>query len=149
MISEKVGNLLIAPVQGIIHQCNCFHIMGSGIAVQIKQLYPTAYLADLQTVCGDAKKLGTFSMAKIKNKYIFNLYGQFDLCSGRQTSYDALYNGLLSIRAYAKHNNIKTLGIPKNLGCGLGGGSWSIVYAIISEVFKDSDTEIEIYRLTD
>lgn len=148
MITEKVGNLLIASVQGIVHQCNCFHTMGSGIAAQIKQLYPQAYIADLQTPYGDAKKLGTFSMAKDKNKYIFNLYGQFNFGVGRQTSYDALYDGFVSIRTYAKHNNIKTLGLPKNLGCGLGGGNWNIVSTIISEVFKDASTDIEIYCLT-
>ena len=34
------GDLLKSDVPAIIHQCNCFHTMGGGIAVQIASKYP-------------------------------------------------------------------------------------------------------------
>ena len=32
----------------IVHGCNCFCTMGAGIAKTIKQVFPAAYLADLE-----------------------------------------------------------------------------------------------------
>ena len=70
MITKTIkGNLLDAFDRGdvdvIAHQCNCFCIMGSGIAPQIAKRYPAAYAADKATVKGDANKLGDFTRAII------------------------------------------------------------------------------------
>ena len=85
-------------------------------------------------------------------KYIVNLYSQADFGgSHRQTSYDAMVEGLTLLREslekhHAKGNNL-VLGIPYQLGCGLAHGNWSIVRAIIDEVFFSSPVEVYIYKL--
>lgn len=148
MIQELDTNLLEYPLQGIIHQANCFHTMGSGIARLIREKYPEAYDADIKSgTKGDSKRLGNFSVAHSlkENKYIFNLYGQYNYGHmARFTSYDAVDRGLRKIEAYAQENHLSTLGLPKKMGCTRGGGSWPIVRAIIEDVFKESSIELYI-----
>ena len=148
MIEEINANLLDYPLQGIIHSANCFHVFGSGIAHAIKEKYPEAYDADLKSGGkGDSHRLGTFSVARVlkEDKYIFNLYGQFNYGNMvRFSSYDAIDRGLRKIEDYAGQNNISTLGLPKNMGCVRGGGAWIIVRAIIEDVFADNVIELYI-----
>lgn len=66
------GNLIGLALSGefdvIIHGCNCFHTMGAGIAKQIRQYFPEAYVADLHTGRGDLRKLGSYSHVLIKRE---------------------------------------------------------------------------------
>ncbi len=145
MITELNTNLLEYPLDGIMHSCNCFHIMGGGIALRIKQKFPEAYAADLTTVKGDKDKMGTFSLAVLpSNFHIYNMYGQFSIGQYRNTSYDAFDDGLKRIELHARENGLKTLGLPANMGCVLGGGDWRVVRAIVETVFVDSPIELFI-----
>jgi O-acetyl-ADP-ribose deacetylase (regulator of RNase III) len=67
---KKVHGDLLSLAEGgkfdvIIHGCNCFHIMGGGIAKSVKDKFPAAYQADLQTQRGSPEKLGTYTFAII------------------------------------------------------------------------------------
>jgi O-acetyl-ADP-ribose deacetylase (regulator of RNase III) len=145
MIKEIDANLLEFPLEGLMHQANCMHVMGSGIAKSIREKYPEAYHADVTSGNKGSNRLGTYSVAQTKDgKWIYNLYGQFNYGTHtRQTSYDAVCNGLVKIRKNIEEKNLKTFGCPKLMGCALGGGSWDIVRAIINDVFEDC--EIEFY----
>ena len=63
------GNLITLAKQGefdvIVHGCNCFNTMGSGIAKQIRENFPDAFDVDDKTVRGDKNKLGSFTVARI------------------------------------------------------------------------------------
>lgn len=147
MIYEVDENLLEYPLEGIIHQANCFHTMGGGIAARIKAKYPDAYNADISSgPKGDSHRLGSFSIAQARdNKWIYNLYGQYNYGHmARFTSYDAVCNGLGKIEKDTQKKELKTLGLPKNMGCVLGGGSWTIVRAIIEHIFAESPIELYI-----
>ena len=93
------GDLLALAVAGdfdmIVHGCNCQNAMGAGIAKAIKQRFPTAYEADLQTEKGSRDKLGTFSTATVDCEdhtfEIVNAYTQFHWrASGVKADYDAI-----------------------------------------------------------
>jgi O-acetyl-ADP-ribose deacetylase (regulator of RNase III) len=145
MIIEKDANLLTEPLDGIMHSCNCMHIMGGGIALRIKEKFPEAYKADLETEKGDRTKLGTFSLAILPtNFHIYNMYGQFNIGMGKNTSYDAFDTGLKRIEQHARENGLKKVGLPKNMGCRLGGGSWTVIHAIITDIFINSPLELFI-----
>ena len=145
MIHEIDTNLLTYPLDGIIHSCNCFHIMGGGIALRIKNKYPEAYAADCKTEWGDKDKLGTYTVAVLpSNFHIYNMYGQYDIGMGKRTSYDAFWSGLLNIERSARENGLVKIGLPKNMGCRLGGGEWTIVRAIIEVIFAESPLELYI-----
>ena len=128
---------------GLIHQCNCFHTMGAGIARTVKELFPEAYRADLATGYGDSNKLGTFSMATTQNgeyayiSKVINLYGQFRYGRDkRYTDYNALADGLKLIAVSQQKERETRLTIPFKMGCNNAGGDWKIVLAIIQSVFE-------------
>lgn len=132
-----------------VHQANCFHTMGAGIARRVRELYPELYKTDLSTQKGDNSKIGTISTAKIFDynnsrgfrvkKYGINLYSQFFYGRGeRFTEYDAVDNGCKLIRQFCSGKEVYNLGFPVGMGCNLAGGNWKIVRTIIEEAFDDS-----------
>jgi O-acetyl-ADP-ribose deacetylase (regulator of RNase III) len=144
-------DLFKANVNTIIHQANCLHTMGAGVARIIRMSFPKAYLVDTRTPFGDIRKLGTFSKAHTQGKWIYNLYGQFGMAENkeRKTSYDALAKGFNAIRndlldGFCLEWNI---GIPYGIGCGLGGGNWNIVLSIIQEELDHKDFQISICKI--
>ena len=158
MITQRIGDIFDQKdLHVIAHQANCYHTFGSGIAAAM-------YEADCtQTKKGDLSKLGTYSMSAINRpeypslKYGVNLYGQggFGLRAqgDRDTSYDALYNALAALRKDIDKlnypgDNVINIGLPYLMSCGLGGGSWNIVYAIIQHIFeKHENINIVICKL--
>jgi len=158
MITERIGNLLTDPqVNVIAHQCNCFHTMGGGIARIIAQMYPEAVRADNETPHGDESKMGTFSVATVqrgdKKIRIVNMYGQYKTSNTeRMTRYDALHDALFELEATIRASvNVDQyiVGVPYGLGSALGGGSWTIVRAILERIFGKSPVQLHIIRLPD
>ena len=138
------GDLLRFALDGafdvILHGCNCQCQMGAGIALAIRKQFPEAYAADLATPKGDAKKLGTISVAKIHrgslNFHIVNAYTQLDWQgSGVKADYAAIRNAMREVKA---HFPGRRIGYPK-IGAGLAGGDWKIVSAIIEEELRGED----------
>jgi len=133
---------------GIMHQANCFHTMGGGIARQIAMRFPEAYEADKRdSVYGDRTKLGSFTYTATKNhqdKFIYNLYSQFTFGMGKQTLYDPMVEGLERIRIHAISKGLTRLGLPFNMGCTLGGGDWRIVRVILDTIFKE-EIDLDLY----
>ncbi len=118
----------------IIQGCNCFCTMGAGIAKTVKQVFPTAYQADLATVAGDQAKLGSYSVAQVQIHgrvlIIVNAYTQYQWKGqGRKADYDAIR------RVFQKVKNDytgKRIGYPA-IGAGLAGGDWDIIASIIDQ----------------
>lgn len=133
---------------GIVHQANCFHTMGAGIAKQIAIQFPEAYKADcFDSIAGDRAKLGRFSYAQVladPTRIVYNLYSQFTFGMGRQTLYDPMVEGLEKIKIHAISKGLTKLGLPYNMGCTLGGGNWKIVRVIIDTIFKD-EADLDLY----
>ncbi len=81
-LKRTTGNLITLAENGqfniIVHGCNCFNTMGSGIAKEIRDRYPKAYDVDSTTGSGDRNKLGTYSFAATEKFLIVNAYTQFD-----------------------------------------------------------------------
>lgn len=144
MIKQRYGDLLNSPCTVIAHGCNCFCVMGAGIAKQIKSKFPKVYFEDLKTEKGVESKLGTFSYADYDGKRIYNLYTQFGFGPGRHVSYDAIKNALQAMKEHLKSENLyesAIIGFPK-IGCGLGGGSWIEVKEVFNEVFDDKEVYV-------
>jgi len=118
----------------IVHGCNCFCTMGSGIAPQIKAKFPEAYAVDCATTKGDKLKLGTIThTVKQSTPTVVNLYSQYGY-NGRNhgqidLDYDALRSGMKLIK---QKFSGKTIGMPK-IGAGLAGGDWDKIEKIIQE----------------
>jgi O-acetyl-ADP-ribose deacetylase (regulator of RNase III) len=137
-MNKITGNLIELGKKGdfdvIIHGCNCFCAMGAGIALSIKNNFPTAYEADLATEKGAESKLGTFSFASIefddRKLIVVNVYTQYHWKGrGVKVNYEALRTAFKAIKH--KFTGLK-IGYPA-IGSGLAGGDWSLIAQIISE----------------
>jgi len=155
MIEEIKGDLFQATEDIIVHGCNCFNTMGSGVAKTVKKLYPGAWEADQRTVKGNADKLGTFTFWVGSQFYtqaplvVVNLYTQYGYGSmfnrTEQIEYDALRVGLEELEFVFRG---RTFAMPK-IGAGLGGGDWDKSRNIIEESFTGHGKNelVRIYSL--
>ena len=144
MIKEMNGDIFeTSDLDIIIHQANCFHVMGGGIAKIIKQRFPAVYEADLKTIRGDRNKIGSMSSAIVeylgKEREIINLYSQYTFGGNIETIYSAMENGFNIIDK--KYTN-KNIGVPYKIGCGLAGGDWNTVLDLIHKCFKNNNVYI-------
>jgi len=139
------GDLLNAEQTFIVHQVNCQGVMGSGIAKSIRHRFPTVY-AEYKAYCMDfgvsSDMLGYIQIIEVNGIEVCNLFSQdrYFPRGQKHTSYDALFDGFESIKSL----HVGDIAMPK-IGCGLGGGDWKIVSAIIESVFDDRD--VYIYEL--
>lgn len=128
----------------IAHGCNCFHIMGGGIARLIKENFPEAYKADKETEFSSYNKLGTYSVGYSEKHRlrILNLYTQYEPgVASPMCEIPLDYNALRLVLRKVNNDFIGHLGIPW-IGCGLAGGDQQIVYQIMNEELNNIDATI-------
>ena len=125
MLHTEKGNLLDMADQGqfdiIMHGCNCYCVMGAGIALQIAQRYPDAKFADDETVKGDPGKLGSYTIGMHGRLVILNVYTQYSMAlNGSEDvfEYRAFERALTKI---SNRFGQWRIGLPM-IGMGLAGG---------------------------
>lgn len=150
MFSWHVGNILDANVDAILHQTNCKGVMGGGLALQIRKKFPEVYdkYREHVTAAINNRKtlLGTIQTVQPNTgrPVIINVFGQDGYSQmHRCTSYDALEAALSKA---AKSCAGTTVAIPYKMSCGLAGGNWEIVKAIIRETIGKT-CDVQIWRL--
>lgn len=135
----------------MVHGCNCWCQMGSGIAKQVRAECPEAYMTDQMTNAGDMAKLGTLTYATIEPKQgrdaefiCVNLYSQYNYGKdGKQyLDYKALERGLIRLKGLFSD---KRIGLPL-IGAGLAGGDWKVIEKIIERILGDCDVTIVIKK---
>lgn len=126
----KKGNLLDVKTGIIGHQVNCRHVMGGGLALQLRKAYPTHY----HDYMADFPHLGGLCMSKVSHSlYVVGIYGQDGFGKNKvQTDYEALRTGLMALNSIAIMKKLPVY-LPYKLGCGLAGGDWRTVLRIIEE----------------
>lgn len=129
------------PKIAFAHVCNCQGVMGAGIAKIVKTKYPSVYNAyKLHEKHNDGVKHGCISYSEIRPGLLgINLHAQKNYGwdpNKQYLSYDALMTCLEQARELMKEKSIYILGIPYTMGCGLSGGDWNVVSAIIEQVFQ-------------
>jgi O-acetyl-ADP-ribose deacetylase (regulator of RNase III) len=129
MLKHTKGDLLAMAEQGkfdiIVQGCNCFCTMGSGIARQIREEYPQAYEADLDTEPGDILKLGNFTSCvagDVAEFIIVNAYTQYGFNKAGESSDVFEYTSFeLILQKLAHVYGDRDFGFPY-IGMGLAGG---------------------------
>ena len=145
MVKYVKGDLLDSDCAYICHQVNCQGRMRSGIAKQIRERWPLVY-DKYEFRCGlsaPEELLGTIDVVNVDNHKIVNIFGQLEYgYDGKQyTDYDA-FRRALTVFSYLPPKGA-SIGFPKNIGCGLGGGDWIVISAMIEEILgKDFDVYI-------
>jgi O-acetyl-ADP-ribose deacetylase (regulator of RNase III) len=145
-------------INNIAHSCNCQNVMGGGIAKQIKDRYPQAFEADTERWGNEYNdggnwrcQIGDYSKAEIESKFlpnnkgrIYNLYTQSGYSTKkRQVNYEYFWKALKNMQEdllFIQHETgeQQVLGLPYGISCGLAGGNWEIIKAMIDDIFLDS-----------
>lgn len=159
MVKIVNGNLLDAKEDIIAHQVNCRGVMGSGVALAIREKWPKVYeeykkCVDKMTDMGTrGRLLGVVWWVIVgeagNRKRIANVFGQDNLGrDGKQyTDYKALKKGLEEV-AYNASVYGRTIAMPWGIGCGTGGGDWEgVVEPMINDIADRYGVEIVLYRL--
>lgn len=150
MITVKVGDLCDSSCDVICHQVNCQGVMGSGIAKEIRERFPTVYEKFRKSFLEGKNKLGNIDVVHVLGGHmtVVNMYSQNDyLPRGiRHTDYTAFKECINKIKQHFADSRTKiSVGFPYKIGCGLGGGDWNMILYIIENELKDWN--IEIWKL--
>lgn len=149
-ILQFEGDLLTSTAECILHQVNCAGKMNSGVAKAIREKWPIVFEKYKQTCENPTFGLGTVLPVKVnETQTILNLFAQdsYGYDGKLYTSYDAVNTCLNKIADYCVKNNIKTIALPYMMSCCRGGGNWTIIMELIKDNFKDTDVDIEIWKL--
>ena len=144
MIVEKKVDLLKSGCNIICHQVNCQGVMGSGLALTIKEYDQRVFDEYKNYIYEKGKRavLGDTLFVNSKGFMVANVYSQYNYgYLGVYTDYKALEKGLRIVNKYAKANGL-TVGIPYKMGCDRAGGDWKIVKELIDKIFTEVDVTI-------
>lgn len=135
IIQSVFGNLMTAEERIILHGCNAQKKMNSGVAKLIREQYPEAYHEYVSTT---KLQLGMVIYAESGDKIIANGITQenYGRDGRRYCSYDAINSVMEDVHRYAIDRKIDRVAMPA-IGAGLGGGSWSVIRAIIENAFTE------------
>lgn len=147
-ITYKNGNAVSALIDGeidvLLHVCNNKGVMGSGIALEIKNRIPDAYTKYL-----GFSELGEVSFGKTdSSNVVANMVAQNGYGAGKRfLNYGALADCLNQVRKECGYgwNGGLVIGLPFKMGADRAGGDWEIVLELIEYFLKDFN--VVIYKL--
>jgi len=147
MITIRIGNLLDAT--GIIvHGCNSHGVMGSGVALQISNKWPSVYETYYRRYLSEGLPLGSIDYTPVSTDVlVVNVITQKDYgrASKLYVSYDAIEASFIRINDlmmdHMQYKIPKVVNFPL-IGCGLANGDWDIVSKIIDGALDDSISKV-------
>lgn len=137
MLKFNAGDILKVKSGIVVHGCNAQGVMGSGLAKQIKMVYPECFKVYKSLLA--VKGLGhTIWYPAKEDLWIVNaitqkFYGNEP--GVRYTDYTAVKSCFEYIFRYAA-GTTHSIHIPDMIGCGLGGGDRETVISIIWKAMK-------------
>lgn len=136
-IIYKTGDLLDGPERVIIHGCNAQGVMGSGVARQIREKFPTAFREYREIYEREGLQLGSIHIVDCGEKIVVNAITQERYGRSPNTvyvSYDAIRSCIRKLNEAIRDQVLSETDVAMPLiGAGLGGGKWSVISKIIEE----------------
>ena len=131
----------LKPNTILVHGCNARHVMGAGIALQVKRRFPEAYHDYMAT---PILKLGMVIFTQVApNTYIANAITQEGVGTDRaHATTSAIWSCLTKVKEFNEFYKV----IMPEIGCGLGGLKTDDVFPVIEKVFCDHQ-KCEVYSL--
>ena len=138
MIEFTKGDIFDTNTVALVNPVNCFGVMGRGLALQFKRIFPRNYEA-YRNACNVGKirsgKVFVFTTGWQGNpKFIFNFPTKNHWRDNSRI--EDIEAGLWDLVQVVKKNRVRSIAIPP-LGCGLGGLSWTEVYPLIEHAFAE------------
>lgn len=143
MITYKTGNLFHSTKLVRGHGVNCQGVMGSGIAVDFKRLYPLNYEAYRDVCLKKQLKPGMVYPFRENGHLILNIASQFK--TGKDANLDWLAIAMWKVLGYCEDRKIEGFAIPR-IASGIGGlDYWTEVDPLLHEIFDESPLELELW----
>lgn len=148
MIEYKHGDILREDAEALINTVNCMGVMGRGIALQFKNVFPENFKAYIKACKNNEVQPGrmfVFETGQLTNpRYIINFPTKRHW-RGKSRIED-IEAGLNALVSTMHKYNIRSIAIPP-LGSGLGGLDWTIVKHRIEEALQALvDVQVIIYE---
>lgn len=132
MINYVLGNLLEAEVDALVNTVNTVGIMGKGIALQFKRVYPENFKVYAKAVKHGEVKLGKMFVYKLGELrgpcFIINFPTKGHWKS--MSRLEDIETGLTDLIKVIQRYSIQSIAVPA-LGCGNGGLRWNDVQPMI------------------
>jgi len=138
----REGNLFHTEAPAIGHGINNKGVMGAGIALQFKTLYPEMY-AVYQSACraGQVRGGGSYGWDQ-ENITVYNICSQEE--PGANASYDFLIEGVTRTIQQMQWKSQKLLALPR-IGSGIGGLNEQLVERILGFLAEQTEVDIELW----
>ncbi|MEA2664433.1 MAG: hypothetical protein QOI11_1377 [Candidatus Eremiobacteraeota bacterium] len=148
MITFTTGDIFATDVEALVNTVNCVGIMGRGIALQFKNVFPKNFEA-YEAACACQKvnpgQMFVFETGTMTNpRYIINFPTKRHW-RGKSRMED-IESGLKALAGEIRARRIRSIAIPP-LGSGLGGLHWPDVRVRIEEALRDlPDVDVLVYE---
>lgn len=148
MIYYKTGNLLDSEAEALVNTVNTIGVMGKGIALQFKNMFPNNFKLYAQACKNKEVKVGQLLVTEEEallagKKIIINFPTKTNW--RLPSEYQYIEAGLTELVRVIKEKNIKSIAIPP-LGSGNGGLDWNKVKQILEKYLTEVECDIHIYE---
>ena len=148
MIRYVRGDLLQADTEAVVNAVNTVGVMGKGIALAFKQIYP-ANFAEYEASCR-ARQVRTGCMFVTENRVPHHPRWIINFPTKRHwrqpSRLEWIEEGLADLRRVILDRKIRSVAIPP-LGCGLGGLDWEQVRPTIAGALDElQDVDVRVYE---
>jgi len=127
-IEYKMGDILTEDVEALVNTVNCVGIMGRGVALQFKEVFPEnfkAYVMACRHKQVQPGRMFVFKTGQLANpRYVINFPTKRHW-RGKARIED-VESGLEALVKEVRSHGIRSLALPP-LGAGLGGLDWAVV----------------------
>ena len=148
MIEFRKGNILAADAEALVNTVNCVGIMGRGIALQFKNVFPEnfkSWLAACKRNEVMPGKMFSFDTGALTNPHYIINFPTKRHWKGKSRIED-IDAGLVALAEEIKARNIRSIAVPA-LGSGLGGLRWNDVRPRIEAALRElSDVKVIIFE---
>ena len=148
MIEYKTGDIFEEEAEALVNTVNCVGIMGRGIALQFKRVFPAnfkAYAVKCKRNDIQPGRMFVFETGQtVPPRYIINFPTKRHW-RGKSRVED-IESGLASLAKEIRSRDIRSIAIPA-LGSGLGGLDWPEVRALMQATLeKLDDVKVVIFE---
>jgi O-acetyl-ADP-ribose deacetylase (regulator of RNase III) len=148
MIHYQTGNLLDSEAEALVNTVNTLGVMGKGIALQFKNMFPNNFKLYANACKEKEVKIGKLLVTEEETllegkKIIINFPTKTDW--RLPSEYNYIEAGMSQMVKVIQEKNIKSIAVPP-LGSGNGGLDWNKVKVIMEKYLSDLTCEIFIYE---
>ena len=139
---EMTGNIFTSTAPAVGHGVNCQGVMGSGIAVQFRTLFPEMF-RQYKALCNASLLVpGEVFPFQTENFLVYNIASQ--RLPGANATLEWLEEGLHAVLSDAEDRGYDRVALPQ-IGCGIGGLDIADVRPLIISVEAGSSMEFEFW----